>query len=248
MKAKHWICSFLLVLFCQSAFSQSGSELPDAAATSLVLSAQYSTAFGAHPSLYNGPEYVDYTKRYYKSIGHQFFLTSEKSEGSIYYNNHLFNNLKFTYDIAMDQVVLQQTTNPLTLRLVNEHVRSFTLAGRPFIRVVADSASSRALNTGYYEVLLDSTVQVLAKRYKRIQEQTSDGQLVINFLQKDAFFVKKGGVYYPANSRSAIIHLYNDHGKEIQKYIRANHLKFKTATYASDIIATTRYYLKLKHN
>ena len=205
----------------------------------------YAQAFKSNSQLFSGPEYVDYSLRYHEREGHQFFLTMEKQPGSAHYNNQQFSNLQLLYDIVLDQVVLQQPGSPLMLRFINENVRAFDINGHHFTRLVADSASSNVIRTGYYEVLLDSTVQVLAKRTKRLQEHLVQPYVNAEFTATDNLFIKQAGRYYPVASKSSVTRLFADHGKEIQQFIKERGLKFRKASRETDIVALAAYYCSL---
>ncbi|WP_324673142.1 hypothetical protein [Hymenobacter sp. GOD-10R] len=199
----------------------------------------------ASPQLYNGPEYIDYAQRYQVRNGHQFFLLPDKQPGSVYYNDHSFAGLSMQYDVVLGQLVLQHVTSPLSLHLINEHVRSFTLAGHHFIRLVTDSSASAVVQTGYYEVLVDSTVQLLAKRVKQLHEKINQNRIEAEFLPTDKLFIRKAGVYYSVNKKRSVTQVFSDRSKEVQKYIQDNKLKFKKARREADIVQLTRYYAGL---
>ncbi len=60
-----------------------GQQYPeDARLVAAVVAAQqqYTAAFVGPPQLYNGPEYVDYAKRYHAQIGHQFFSSPRQMD------------------------------------------------------------------------------------------------------------------------------------------------------------------------
>jgi hypothetical protein len=243
---------YILFLLCFTLSSQQvcAQAMPDTSrlvsASVAVLEKQYAQAFASHPQLYNGPEYVDYAKRYHARIGHQYFLTDEKQPGSVYYNNHYFSDLQLNYDVVLDQLVIQHVTSPLLLRFLDKDVRYFTINQHRFVRIEADSVAPAAFRTGYYEVLVDSTVQLLAKRAKRRQEKLNQRQVDIEFTSTDRLFLKKKGIYYPISSKGSVTRLFADHDKEIQKYIQDNKLRFKKATREADIVQLTRYYAGLR--
>jgi hypothetical protein len=225
--------------------AQAAAPEPTLAAATALAKTDYLEAFKSHSQLYSGPEYVDYSQAYHVRDGHQFFLTTEKQPGSVYYNNQLFQNIQLQYDIVLGQVVLQQPGSPLLLKIINENVRSFTMAGHRFTRLVADSASGNAIRTGYYEVLVDSTVQVLAKRSKRLQEHLVQPYINAEFTQTDNLFVGKGGQYYAVASKGAIKRLFADRGKEIQRYIQDQKLTFSKARREADLVQLAAYYCSL---
>ncbi|MBF9235855.1 hypothetical protein I2I05_00455 [Hymenobacter sp. BT683] len=237
-----------LCLFALSLPTWGQQSLGDARLAASVAAAQkqYTDSFAGSPKLYNGPEYVDYAKRYHAQIGHQFFSAPDRQPGSVEYNNQVFNNLRLNYDVVLDQVVLQHPTSPLTMRLINEQMRAFTLNDHQFVRLVADSASRNVIRTGYYEVLVDSQVQLLAKRAKRQQEQIIDGKIDVAYFDIDELFIKKGGVYHLIRNKSSVVRLLADRNKEIQRYIQEHKLNFNKKQREAATVELLRYYSSLR--
>ncbi|WP_375435900.1 hypothetical protein [uncultured Hymenobacter sp.] len=239
---------FLLFLFvlCQPVLAQSASE-----DTTLVTSAitqfekQYGAYYPVHPQLFNGPQYVDYSTRYHKKTGHQLFAVAEKQNGNLYYNNQYFSGLQFTYDVVLQQIVLQHPTTPLYLRLINEKVSYFTLGGHRFTRVVIDSLSDQILRTGFYEVLVDGNVELLANRSKQMQEKIENTYINVEFIVTDKLFLKKNGAYHTVNKKSSILKILADRSEELKKYSSSKKLKFKKSTRESSIVQLVEYYCSL---
>lgn len=243
---KHTLFFILTLVLCRQTLGQSAATDKSLVSSAAMLEKQYAEAFQLHPQLFNGPEYVDYTKRYYKSVGHQFFLSPEKQSGSVYYNNHYFQDISLNYDVVLNQVVLTHANSSFDLRLINDNIRYFYMGNHLFTRLVADSTSASVIRTGYYEVLVDSTVQLLARRSKRMQERVEQGHVNLEFIATDKLFIKKAGTYYPVSSKGSVTRLFADHGKEVQKYIQSNKLKFKKASREEAIAQLTRYYNGLR--
>lgn len=224
----------------QPAAAETDAATPTAAALKL-----YAAASPGNSQLYNGPEYLDYSKRFRIRTGHQFFASPTPLPGSVYYNDHYFSGLQLAYDAVLDQVVLGVPSSPLTLRFINDNVRYFTLDGHRFVRIVADSTTADVLRTGFYEVLVDSTVQVLAKRAKRMQERAEQQYINAEFTVTDKLFIKKAGRYYPVSSKSSVTRLFADRSKEIQQYAQEHKLKFGKATREAAVVQLAAYYCSL---
>ena len=231
-----------MLAFSPVAFGQTAVPDFDLAAAEATARQQYTAAFAGHPQLFSGPEYMDYAKRYHSQEGHQFYLLPEKQAGSVYYNERFFSNLKLGYDAVLDQVLISPPGSPLTLRLISENVRYFSIKDHHFIRLVADSAASKVIHTGFFEVLLDSTVQVLAKRSKRMQERIVHPDINVEFTPTDKLFIRKDGQYYVVASKSSVLHLFADRSKEIQKYIQEHKLRFKKDLREAAIVQVASYY------
>ncbi|MBF9223753.1 hypothetical protein [Hymenobacter ruricola] len=203
---------------------------------------QYAASFTGHPELFNGPEYVDYSRRYHERTGHQFFLTPEAMPGSVQYNGQYFGNQQLTYDVVLDQVVLRHPTNPLLLRLLNERVESFIIDGHRFVRVVADSTTGNAIRTGYFEVLAEGRAQLLARRSKRMQEHILQQQLDVEFVSTERLFLRKAGVFYPIKSKGAALRVFADKSKDVQQYLQSHKLGFKKQQLEASVQQLATYY------
>lgn len=236
-----------LALLCGPLFGHRAAgqtAAPDAGLASAVAAAEqpYAAALTLPSRLYNGPEYVDYSKPYHLKIGHQFFGAPTPQPGTVYYNGRPYTNLLLAYDVVRDQVVLSPPRSPLSFRLVNDNVRSFSVNNHQFVRLVADSANRRAIATGYYEVLLDAPVRVLARRSKRMQEHVEQRNIDVEFVPQDGLFLQKAGNYYPAGRKSAVLRVFADRAKEMQDYAKTQKLSFKKAAFEASVVQLARYY------
>ena len=237
----------VVCLLAQARLALGQDTAADARLAASVAAAQrqYADSFIGNPQLFNGPEYVDYGLRYRNRTGHQFFLSPDKQNGSVFYNGHYFAQVRLAYDVVRDQVVMPQPTSPLTFRLINERVRAFTLGEHRFVRLVADSSAGNAIRTGYYEVLVDGPVRVVAKRTKYLQERVIRGGVDVEFTSANKLFVQKAGAYYPVNNKGAAVRLFADRGQEVQQYIQGQRLKFRKAQFEDATVQLARYYSTL---
>lgn len=246
MKTTVTFFSLVLLLLSQFAIAQS---VPND--TTLVTSAitqfekQYSAIYPVHAQLFNGPEYIDYSKHYFKSTGHQFFGIAEKQDGSIYYNNQYFTGLQFTYDVVLQQLVLLHPTTPLYLRLINEKAEYFTLGGHHFTRLVVDSLSNKTLSTGFYEVLVDSKVTLLARRSKQMQEKIEGNAINAEFILANKLFLKKDGAYHSVYNKNSALKILSDRSDDLKKFSSSKKLKFKKAYREPSIVQLVEYYCSL---
>ena len=237
-----WLGMLVLgpLAFGQAAASASGATVP--AATAASFQQRYNDTFIGHPELLSGTEYVDYTRRYHQRKGFPFFLLADPQQGSVYYNDHYFGNQHLTYDVVLDQLVLEYPGTPFRLRLVNEKVRAFALNNHQFVRLVADSTAGTIIRTGFYEVLTEGPVRVLARRAKRLQEQLGQAHIDVEFIPTDKLFLKKNGQYYALNKKTALLRLLADRNKEVQKYVQAHKLKFQKKRFEASAVELARYY------
>ena len=238
--------SFLVALLVLGRPAMGQRADPDATVAAVDAAEQhYAASFVGRSQLYNGPEYIDYARKYHAQVGHQFFSAPERQAGTVFYNGVRFGTVLLNYDVVLDQVVVKAPNSPLTLRLVNEKVRYFTLGDHFFTRLLADSSAGKVIRTGYYEVLLDGPVQVAARRVKHVREQIVQLNIDVLFEPADKLFLRQAGTYHAVGSKGAVLRLFSDHGKEVQSYVKAQKLSFKKALFESSVVRLTQYYASL---
>jgi hypothetical protein len=83
------------------------------------------------------------------------------------------------------------------------------------------------MKPGFYDELYNGKSQVLVKRSKDIQTITS-GTAENYFDLTTKYFFKKNHIYYSISSQGSLINILKDRKKELQQYIRANQIKFRS--------------------
>ena len=206
------------------------------------LQRQYAAARGRESRLFSGPEYVNRLPGYL--TGHPYFNSPQAQPATVVYAGSTYADVPLRYDLMQGLLVLNAPQNGgRLLQLVNEKVARFTLAGHTFIRVVTDSASGAPVRTGYYDLLLDGPVRLLASREKNMQRRSTDQGMVGEITQRDELFLYHAldRRYYPAGSSRAVLKLFPDQKAALRKHIRTRKLRFRGASRESDFAELLRY-------
>lgn len=216
---------FLLLPFLflkTTAFGQhpvSDSLFVQAASQQAVL--RYEQAMAKQEHVYEGNEYVAHDHRI--KI-HPFYPTDSLLAGNITYKGIRYHDVPMLYDIVRDEVAVQPPEGGYRIRVHPDKITTFSLGQHQFIRLVGDSTTGVA--TGFYEILNNGPVQVLAHRIKTVHEDISSGTYKADYLVKDRFYIRKEGHYYETRTKRSVLSLFPDQAKTLRKYLRANHLKF----------------------
>lgn len=197
-----------------------GSDLPGVQ----YALALYDSATVESQHLYNGQQYYIYDS---KSDEHQFYLSEQWMPGTVVYDGQLFRSVPMLYDIVKDEVAVKYVQSFGNVALQSQKVHSFSLADHTFVRLIAGQPEAGGLRTGFYDVLYDGTTKLLARRKKDRLQQITDTRIVIEFPEKDAFYIFKNGEYNPVHSKSSILFLLEDQKKPLKKYTRQHRLSFR---------------------
>jgi hypothetical protein len=188
--------------------------------------ALYYQSTGDQSGLYNGSQYAGYPFNF-KDGAHPFFFTNLFSTGSVMYDNILYTHAQLLYDEAGDVLVFRDTSH--RLQLLSDRISRFDILDNNFIRIMKDSSSRPLINTGFYNLLYDGSLQVLKKEIKNVREDIRnnyDG--VIRYIEvKKYYYIKKNNTYYPVKNKKMVLEIFKDRKKEIQQYIKVNKLSFK---------------------
>jgi len=226
---------FSVVCFGQTTALLS-SDTPSTQATYL-----YQSATILSPHLYNGNRYHIYDSR---SLDHQFFQQEEWAKGVIEYDGQRFDSIPMLYDIFKDQVVIQYRGHPGLIQLQSERVKTFSYINRHFVRIETNEMEDINLNTGFYDVLYDGKVQVLARRTKLRQEQIEGNKIKVSFTAKNTFYIKKDGQYYPTNTKNGALGVFEDQKKTLKKYLREQRINYRKDT-ENALVKLSTYYDQL---
>lgn len=185
----------------------------------------YRLSAGDQTELFNGREYKPYRISFIN--GHPFFLSDQFAEGSIIYEDGLYQNQQLLYDEVQGMVILN---TDVRIELITERIKQFTISGHTFIRLNKDSLNNRFIE-GFYERLYDGKIEIYKKENKFIKEDLSETEGVRGEItKKNYYFLKKNGQYYPVIKKNNLFEILKDREKEIQQFIKNNSLDFRKDT------------------
>lgn len=200
---------------------------------------------GRQAELYNGTEYINLDRFI---VGHQFFQTMDWEKGDIFFDGLLYRGIELRYDLVQDEVIIphfSQSGYAYSIMLNKENISYFKLLDHDFIHIRPDSARQLGLKPGFYDVLFDDQVQVLARRIKSIAEN-SYAKNNKEFYLKKRYFIKNKGRIFPVRSKRTLLKALEDRKKEIKRYMRRNHYFYRTDPEFTMLMAA-KYYLELNN-
>ena len=213
----------VLILMLLHHFSM-GQSKPD---TAFVLSAvnqakkTYTQGLGAHAHLNNGVEH----KRYRDEVELEAYLEPDWVDGSILYDQELFENVPLMYDMIAQRLVTLYFFGQ-AIDLITDRVDWFTINKRKFV-YLGRGKNDAAMDPAFYELLENGNVKLYARRRKRTVEKIKENKIEYNvFSVKTHFFLFKGGQYISVNGKKALVAALNDKKEELKQFKRKNKIHF----------------------
>ena len=199
---------------------------------------QNETGEDAH--LYTGEQYTGYEKNI---KGYPFFVSPLMQNGDIFYNGSLYQNVPLLFDIVRQEIVINRYNQNFRIKLLNEKVKYFTLAGHRFENITVTEGKDENIVNGIYDIVFDGKTSVFVKRIKRIKYPFK-AEDPPGFIEEDVFYIRTGNTMYAVDNRSTLLQALNDKRELIKTYVRKNKLKFKKKI-EKELIMIAVYYSTL---
>ncbi|MEO8721048.1 MAG: hypothetical protein ABI297_06455 [Ginsengibacter sp.] len=201
----------------------------------------YNDFTNGNAPIFNGPQYIYYN---FKMEGDPYFITGSYSKGWIGYSGRVYDPVSIFYDIVRNKLVLKNADSSTNIEMFNEFIDSFHLLGHTFISLKEDHKQN-LYNTGFYDLLYNGNVQLLARRIKDIKEKMIPPESIRFFYPRDRFYIQKDGIYYLVTNKKDVFRLLSNKKHEIKKMMRKNNINLNQKTFESSLLKVTAFYDQL---
>ena len=199
----------------------------------------YREAVGRQAGLYNAPEFDPYIIPFSK--GHPYFQSNALANGTVTYEGIVYPDVPLLYDLVRDELVLLRHDDVRRLNLIKERVECFSIHGHSFVQLFSDTTMKSAPTPGFYDLLFDGAVDLLARRTKNLQQYTEGLSLENKVFAKDHYYVVKDKTYYNVRNKKTLLAVLKDKKSAIQQYIRTNKIQFRH-NFEKAAVAIVAYY------
>ncbi|MGE9314490.1 hypothetical protein ACLOAU_22735 [Niabella sp. CJ426] len=202
------------ILFCSvlaAKEKKDTSYLPD----------EYYYTLGNDLPVYSGRLFLGYASNI---KGSPYIPETGWSSGSVLYNNIWYKMSNLKLDVHTRELIIQ-TPAQFSIIPSGYRISSFILGERKFLRI--DSTTRSVAKAGFYEILLDGPLKVLAWRTATLEQKIEQLTLEYEFLRKDEFFLQKNGQLIKIVSKRDVYEPLKDKKKLIKKTLKPLGLSFK---------------------
>lgn len=228
------------LLFLNFSIAQVKNEISSEQLIVRNAASAYFQSLGEQSGIYRGTEYTGFPYRL--KSGHQFFESTDISYGSVFYDGILYENVPMRFDIIKDQLVVRYVDQVSGISLHNEKIDFFSVHNHHFIHIKEDNLNSPSIPPGFYDRVYDGGIEVLVNRSKgTLKEVSVEGNFITILKQKNNFFLKKQGVYYPVESSGSVLKVLGSKQKEIQEFLKKSNVKFRKDP-ENAIVRMVKYY------
>lgn len=161
----------------------------------------------------------------YRSIKGDQYLSRIWTPGEARILDKTYKDLFLRYDIYGDVLVLWYRADK-RIQLNSQYIHYFKLEDRYFINMEHSPYKEMDLKRGFYEVVFEDVVALLAKRKIEIVVEES----LPSFFQKDVWFlIKDGQAHSVRNKKDLYLIFGNSHKKPIAKFLKQRLIRVRKA-------------------
>lgn len=199
----------------------------------------YTHKQGKTSQIFNGPEYIPAD---INIKGHPFFEQKTLQLGVVKYDGNFYDHIKMGFDIYRNELAIvhyDEKEHFSLIRLSNQKINSFGFNGHRFIRLIKEENKGLSA-TGFYEILHNGNLKVLAKRVKKVQP-TTERPYRYEFYNDSKLFIYKDGIFHHIGSKNMLFNLLEDEKKAIRRVRRR-----KKDGFENYVVRVCNYYEELK--
>jgi len=159
--------------------------------------------------------------------GDPFYNTRVFETGSLSINNIVYANVLLLYDNHADMVLTFHPIYKQKILIKPEKIDDFTLEDGTVFRHFKSNSSYNHDNNGFYEVIYDHDIKVLAKHYKESEAVNEIGHITREYVSYDDYFLFFDGKFEIMNKKKHAISKLGMNKKSVKKHFRSKNLVFK---------------------
>lgn len=207
--------------------------------------AWYNEVLSGQLLIYNGHAYYQVPEPY---EGSPIFGDDLWNQGSVIYEDQLFEGIDIFYDTWRDQLVVEHhdmNGYPTYFYLPPEKVSRFRIGKNTFITLSDSIREAGGLKSGYYHVLYEGNVLFLARRKTGLYKEEKQGKFIPTFKNEDAYYLITPDGVHPIRNKRSVRRAFPSVKKELSQYARQQNLVFYEDQREGSLIRLVEYGARL---
>lgn len=170
----------------------------------------YHAALNKQLNIYSGRDFKTYSQT---SEEHPYFLSDDWAIGTIVYESDFYKEVPLLFDLTTEKVISENPFNGAKMELVYNKIDRFEIHEHVFVKLQKNPAFASEMNEGFYEILHDGHLKLYAKRKKDFQKRIKDNKLLMEFDEKNKYFLFNGNTFVKVTGKKSIIKALGDDKK-----------------------------------
>jgi hypothetical protein len=162
-----------------------------------------------------------------KVIGDPYYFDYDWQEGSVHYNDHLYEKVSLRYDLLEDKLLLEFSQGYESIALIADRINYFVINDHTFVRL-SPSTNIPTIGEGFYDFIYDGQSKVYVKRYKVIKEITDQGIMTVEYIDKQKLFLQQGEKFNSIRTKRDALNAFGVHKTEVRKFLDRENIQFNS--------------------
>ncbi len=190
-------------------------------------SAAYLKLMGENASLYNGAEYVSPRQQI---DGFPFYGQENQFKGALYFSGVWYFDLPIHLDLVNDKVLIWSFDGSRLVLLNAEKIERVKLGETEFVHASRISGMTASSKLGFYQLIYDGSIKVLAKRQKVIVQKSSTDRSYAYYKEFIKYFIVVGDKWTEVSSKKSLLNILSDKRDLLKDYVNKEKLNFSKST------------------
>lgn len=180
----------------------------------------YDTKLGANAALFTGVGFVDEISQK-QTEGNYYYEQNEWTTGKVGIRGQIYDKVILRFNLMTNQLIIQNQFTGESILVQQEKVDFFELHNTRFVYLTKPES-------GYYAELNSGLVKAYAQYTCKGNEKIINNRLVLEFIQREKYFINKDGIMHPVKSRSSALKILATHKGELKKKLREEGIIFSS--------------------
>lgn len=183
---------------------------------------RYIEKAGNQALLYTGelePQYLN------RLEGHPYLDTKEYRTGTLAFDGIIYPGVDMRLNVHIGCLVVLSPDRRLNLIVPSDRIGFARFPGYDCF-YMAPQGEKGALPEGFYVRLHDGDVSLWKRTEKGLEERREELTLTNFFVERNAYYICKEGLFYPVNSKRELLKLFKGQDDLLNRYIKEQRLSF----------------------
>jgi len=233
----------LILSFCLLIAWQAFSQIPDIPSPTSTMKGgiiSYLAVADNSAVIYSGKEEQTYPTNI---SNHPYYVSDQYQQGTLSFDGVEYHGVSMRLNVASEELIVSLPGRFFNVIVPRDRLDYAILNSYPLF-YNGYAVKENSLPEGYFLLIHKGNNSVLRRETAFLSEQITGRSLNRFFAKKVRYYIYKDGQYHSVDSKGALLKLFKNQKKELNRFIKQQNLNFRNSTeYA--IVSVVEYYEKL---
>ena len=174
-------------------------------------------------NIHNGKQYHERFQP--KTDKHSFFISSQFTNGNVFYNGEVYSNLSLKYDLFEQELIVQFqkniTSTGIAIQLFKNNITSFDLHDTHFVKIESKDVKGLPVLGFYQEAFSNASLKLLVKHSKHKKEVPYLETMLVEYNKNNhEYYIFYKNQYIKIKSKRNVINIFPSLKSQINTFYK----------------------------